>query len=330
MHASKDTSPSKSRSISPSNSRKKIHSAGGTVNRTISQSRTLDSHVSFQDDEMDYDDGEDLNVQVVRQNGDETPPPKKQQRQPDFKSAVVFGTDSHTEAHTEDMLHSFANSDIQVEDWDGTGNSDDYQNNSSRNKNSTPRSKKKANQIHHDSNPNMAQAARDEVKKQFRAEFSSDHPFAGGSGKYKKEKKAGLKPVLGQPSSKPNSKSKNKRSNGNANDIVVFKSTKQHPDSAPSMMKNPQQYLDQLRKEQNEYLLKLLEQERFQEDERINALKLVAGKEVDERNRLELVFAEERRRASERIINTTRMHEKKLKEAVIAVELGRNAASSLH
>ena len=307
-----------------------------------------------EDNEMDYDDG-DGDEMVVRQNtapvggsnggnggnGGQRRQQNQNQNQPrqDFKSAVVFGTDSQTDAHTDDMLRSYSNNE---EDWDGNNGNNGSGNNGTGNRNSK---NKQSNtnaitQIHHDSNPNMAQAAHDEDKKQFRTEFSSDHPLAGGSGKYKKEKSAGLKPLLGQSgsnfsSNSKNSKKKSKRpnsngnSNGNANDVVVFKSTKQHPDNAPSLMNNPQKYLDSLRKDQNESLLKLLENERFQEDERINALKLVAGKEIDERNRLELVFAEERRRASERIIHTTRMHEKKLKDAVIAVELGRSA-TSLH
>ena len=34
---------------------------------------------------------------------------------------------------------------------------------------------------------------------------------------------------------------------------------------------------------------------------------------------MELVFAEERRRASERIVNLTREHEKRIKDAVLAM-----------
>ena len=38
-----------------------------------------------------------------------------------------------------------------------------------------------------------------------------------------------------------------------------------------------------------------------------------------EAQRMELVFAEERRRASERIVNLTREHEKRIKDAVLAM-----------
>ena len=93
-------------------------------------------------------------------------------------------------------------------------------------------------------------------------------------------------------------------------------------------MNDPQRFLDNLRKEQNDLLLKLLEMERRAEDERVANLKLLSNRDVDERNRLELVFAEERRRASERIIVMTKQHEKKLKEAVIQVELNRTHVSS--
>ena len=38
-----------------------------------------------------------------------------------------------------------------------------------------------------------------------------------------------------------------------------------------------------------------------------------------EAQRMELVFAEERRRASERIVNLTKEHEKRIKDAVLAM-----------
>ena len=39
------------------------------------------------------------------------------------------------------------------------------------------------------------------------------------------------------------------------------------------------------------------------------------------KNRLELVFAEERKRASERIISLTKSHEQKMKNVIIAMDL---------
>lgn len=39
-------------------------------------------------------------------------------------------------------------------------------------------------------------------------------------------------------------------------------------------------------------------------------------------SRLELVFAEERKRASERIIEMTKDHEQKMKQVILAMDLG--------
>ena len=73
--------------------------------------------------------------------------------------------------------------------------------------------------------------------------------------------------------------------------------------------------LEKLRKDQNEILLRVLEEERKAEEDRARAARSVP--DVDEKNRLELVFAEERRRASERIIQLTKEHEANLKAIVL-------------
>lgn len=59
-----------------------------------------------------------------------------------------------------------------------------------------------------------------------------------------------------------------------------------------------------MRREQNEALLRVLEDERSAEERRERSLKIVADQQ--ERNRLEIVFADERKRASERIIKLTK------------------------
>ena len=152
----------------------------------------------------------------------------------------------------------------------------------------------------------------------------------GGSGKYTNEHKAGLKPIGSIPkkhSTNHHNKGNKHKSRESENDILVYQSTKPHP-STSQLLQDPQKFLDNLRKEQNDLLLKLLDGERRAEDERIQSLRLVGSNDVNERNRLELVFAEERRRASERIILMTKTHEKRLKEVVIQVELGRAANHS--
>jgi len=145
---------------------------------------------------------------------------------------------------------------------------------------------------------------------EFRREYSNDHPLApGGKGKYTKEKKLG------------------KRAVGAGAALDAVRAQKAAPVERLTLrvenldMRSPNQAVDmrsrveQLRKEQNEILLRVLDEERKFEEDRGRAGKM--AKDINERNRLELVFAEERRRASERIVSLTKEHERKLKEAVV-------------
>ena len=155
-------------------------------------------------------------------------------------------------------------------------------------------------------------------KGEFRREYSEDHPLAagasgrGGTGKYSAEKRTG-KHAVGA---------------GAALDAV--RASKARPVERLAMsidsadMRSPNQAVDMrtrvelLRKEQNQVLLKVLDEERKFEEDRSRAGKMAGDK--NERNRLELVFAEERRRASERIVGLTKEHERKLKEAVVTMK----------
>lgn len=81
----------------------------------------------------------------------------------------------------------------------------------------------------------------------------------------------------------------------------------------------PRARLEGLRREQNSVLLGVLEEERVAEAERERASRLLGSQEVEERRQLELVFAEERKRASERIIALTRLHEDRMRDAVLSL-----------
>jgi len=135
----------------------------------------------------------------------------------------------------------------------------------------------------------------------FRPEFSADHPYAGGEGKYDVEKAQGkirVAPVghsikrLAKPSNK---------------------GQKTHEEM--------RRQLESTRKQQNEHLLKLLAIEQAAEEDRMLAYKNTRSSDVEESKRLELVFAEERRRSSEKIISLTKQHEQRIRELLMDIEL---------
>jgi hypothetical protein len=95
------------------------------------------------------------------------------------------------------------------------------------------------------------------------------------------------------------------------------------------MVVDPQRHLENIRREQNEFLLRVLDEERRAEEDRDAALKQL---ELDaatgtgsteaiekERSKLQIMFAEERKRASERIIRLTKEHEQKIRAAVVGL-----------
>jgi len=145
---------------------------------------------------------------------------------------------------------------------------------------------------------------------QFRKEYSSDHPLAGGAGKYAAEYREGLAPVSvkkmstlepkGAMSAKQASSTIEKLSLQSQNPVV-----------------DPDKQLEQLRREQNEALMRVLEEEKANEEARERMSRQVFSEQ--EAERMELVFAEERRRASERIVRLTKEHEKRVKDAVLAM-----------
>jgi hypothetical protein len=148
---------------------------------------------------------------------------------------------------------------------------------------------------------------------EFRREYSGDHPLApGGTGHYKKELTGGNKPA---------------GTGGGKGVVVNAPASAMTPTQASSKIEkltlaaqvkvvDPQRQLEQLRREQNEALMRVLEEEKSAEEARERMSRAVLSE--NEASRLELVFAEERRRASERIVRLTREHEQRIKEAVLA------------
>lgn len=158
---------------------------------------------------------------------------------------------------------------------------------------------------------------REPLPGEFRREFSKDHPLAGGTGKYNKELSTGMK-ASGTGEMKDIG---NEKKNQKQIEKLTFE--------AQIKVVDPQRHFEQLRKEQNDALLRVLDVERIQEENRESSMRQVS--DLKERARLDLIFAEERRRASERIINLTKEHEKHIKDAVIKMmQLGEKEKRKQH
>lgn len=147
---------------------------------------------------------------------------------------------------------------------------------------------------------------------EFRREYSADHPLApGGTGKYEADRAGGKKHPVGWIDS--NKQASQTEPTKEYPKLVIHQTRGPQSDSVVKDVTQWQAEIDAMRRQQNQALLKLLDEERIAEEDRGKMGKLV--KDHEERHRLELVFSEERKRASERIINLTRQHEMNIKEA---------------
>lgn len=149
----------------------------------------------------------------------------------------------------------------------------------------------------------------------FRREFSADHPLVkGGTGKYSTELENGMQPVgmSIEPLEKEGLKTESMEDT-----LKTASKIERLTFAAETSVADPQAMLEQLKKIQNERLLKVLEEERKAEEDRSRMIKKVADEQ--ERAQLESVFAEERKKASERILSVTREHETAMKDAVLGM-----------
>jgi len=84
---------------------------------------------------------------------------------------------------------------------------------------------------------------------------------------------------------------------------------------------DPTRRVEHVRREQNEALLRVLDEERRAEENRVHFLRDAMsrpGQVSDvEKTQLEQLFAEERRKASERIVQITKAHEQNLKNVML-------------
>mmetsp|Transcript_8459 Transcript_8459/g.12602 ORF Transcript_8459/g.12602 Transcript_8459/m.12602 type:complete len:149 (-) Transcript_8459:121-567(-) len=131
---------------------------------------------------------------------------------------------------------------------------------------------------------------------------------AGGAGKYDDELKRGIKPT------------------GLSSDIVkAYSSVSAAIDlsnkvekltyAAQNNIVDHRNELEKLKKTQNEILKKILDEERLAEEMRAEVSKTIT--EESEKMQIDHVFAEERKRANERIIQATKNHENTIKNAVL-------------
>jgi len=152
----------------------------------------------------------------------------------------------------------------------------------------------------------------------FRREFSLDHPLAkGGTGKYSKELKNGITPAgLDIPNA-----TEKMAHNSVSETIATANKIEKLTYSAQTRVVDPRSRLEQMKKEQDEELKKIIKEEREAEQVREDVLRSIS--DAREKRNLDLIFSEERRRASERIIEASRHHEAVIKEAVLQMmELG--------
>jgi hypothetical protein len=131
---------------------------------------------------------------------------------------------------------------------------------------------------------------------------------AGGAGKYDEELKRGIKPI------------------GLSSDIVkAYSSVSAAIDlsnkvekltyAAQNNVVDHRNELEKLKKTQNELLKKVLDEERLAEEMRAEVGKSITDE--TEKMQIDHVFAEERKRANERIIQATKNHENTIKNAVL-------------
>ena len=165
----------------------------------------------------------------------------------------------------------------------------------------------------------------------FRREFSADHPLAGGKGEYLLEKAQGLKPYVGASLMSGSMSSDGKNSivlnmGGTSGPSSSYKRVNASMNALSSL--DPHHRVEHVRREQNEMLLRVLDEERRAEENRVqflrDALSRPAGEtggyvSEEEKRQLELLFAEERRRASERIVQLTKDHEANLKNVMMSL-----------
>jgi hypothetical protein len=157
----------------------------------------------------------------------------------------------------------------------------------------------------------------------FRREFSLDHPLApNGKGKYIKELQQGLKPsgIFLNPIKRQTDDieetlilaEKMEKLTYEAQSSVLDKTATNNGNTDE---KSVSQSIDNLKKQLNKKLEVLIEAERLAEEDRLQAMKNITDHQ--EKYHVEMIFAEERQRASDRIITVIKENEGILKKALL-------------
>lgn len=148
----------------------------------------------------------------------------------------------------------------------------------------------------------------------FRREFSLDHPYAPkGLGKYKKELKKGLKPV--QFDASKSMTSDVQASADVAQTLAMAQKVEKLTYDAETSVVDSEDTVKQLQEASAKKLQDLIEEERLAEEDRVEAIRNVV--DAQEKAAMDQIFAEERSRASERIITATKEHDALVRNALL-------------
>jgi hypothetical protein len=143
----------------------------------------------------------------------------------------------------------------------------------------------------------------------FRKEFSLDHPLApNGKGRYSKELRKGLQPLNMDVPKDP------KASNVQETLQLAEKVEKLTYDAQQKVV-DSDDGVKRMQEDMAKKLARVIEEERIAEENRTDALRNIPDGE--ERSKLEQIFAEERARASERIITATKEHDQAVRRALL-------------
>jgi methylase of polypeptide subunit release factors len=143
------------------------------------------------------------------------------------------------------------------------------------------------------STPPYIKAPRDN---EFRKEFSSDHPLAGGKGRYAKEKAKGLIPV-------------------GSNKDMFGAVHKRISTVTKEIIHEPVRQFLKYKSDLEDFFKDVLAEEQQAEDERHEAV-LQVFEDAEERGMILRAIAEDRARASQRIKSIAEENEKKMKDAL--------------
>lgn len=146
-------------------------------------------------------------------------------------------------------------------------------------------------------------------KGKFRKEFSLDHPLApNGKGKYTGELKQGLQPLnMDVP--------KDSKASNVQETLQLAEKVEKLTYDAQQKVVDSDDGVKKMQESMASSLAKVIEEERLAEENRSESIRNL--NDPEERAKVEQIFAEERARASERIITATKEHDQAVRRALL-------------